>query len=117
MLFPILKMSQSLFFSFEFFKDFFSLLNQLHGANFPAVPHEDEGVGHGDEREEHAEAEVEHEAELGLGEGAQRVPDIEAERKEPVEEGEPPGPGFWVRDVGDVRVGREKEAGAAARAI
>jgi hypothetical protein len=115
--FPILEMLDSLFFSLQFFEGFLPLLHQLDGSLLPAVPHEDEGVGHCDQREEHAEAEVKHETKLGLGEGAQRVTDVEAEREEPVEKGKPPGSGFGVGHVGDVRVGREEEAGAAARAI
>ena len=110
-------MLDSFFFSLKFFQGFFPLLHQLDGALLPAVPHEDEGVGHGDQWEEHAEAEVEHETKLGLGEGAQRVTDVKAEREEPVEKGKPPGSGFGVRHIGDVRVGREEEAGAAPRAI
>ena len=78
------------------------MLHQLDGALLPAVPHEDEGVGHGDQRKEHAEAEVEHETKLGLGEGAQRVTDVKAEREEPVEECKPAGSGFGIGHVGDI---------------
>jgi hypothetical protein len=117
MFFPILQVLESFFLSFQLFQNFFPLLNQLDGANLPAVPHEDEGVGHGDEGEEHAEAEVEHETIFGLCDGTQRVADVEPEREEPVEEGEPPGSGFGVGNVGDVRVGSEEETRAATSAI
>ena len=59
---------------------------------FSTVPDEDEGVGHGHEREKHAQGEVEHEAELGLGDRAQGVAQIEAEREQPVKEGKSTGP-------------------------
>jgi hypothetical protein len=117
MFFPILQVLEPFFLSLQLFQDFFPLLNQLDGANLPAVPHEDESVGHGDEGEEHAEAEVEHETIFGLCDGAQRVADVEPEREEPVEEGEPPGSGFRVGNVGDVRVGSEEETSAATSAI
>ncbi len=83
----------------------------------PAVPDKDEGVGHGHQGEEHPQTKVEDEPELGFGQRAQRVPDVEAERKKSGQKGESTGSSFRVRNVGDVRVASQEKAGGASGAI
>ena len=117
MLFPFQLMFISFFLSFQLLQNFNPLLNQFDCSLLATVPHKDQGVGHGHEGEEHAQAEVEHETILGLAHGTERISKVKTKGKESVKKCIASGSILFFRNVSNVGVGSQEKAGAASSAI